>query len=53
MKEKAFKDTLKERKKDEREVYCSWQWLNCMYVKLLRRFPFMLLSPSKERKFDI
>lgn len=53
MKEKAFKDILKERKKGEREVYCSWQQLNCIYVKLLRRFPSMLLSSSKERKFDI
>lgn len=47
MKEKAFKDLLKERKKGEREVYCSWQQLNCIYVKLLRRFPSMLLSSSK------
>lgn len=52
-KEKAFKDILKERKKGEREVYCSWQQLNSIYVKLLRKFPSMLLSPSKERKFDI
>lgn len=53
MKERTFKDILKERKKGEREVYCSWQQLNCTYIKLLRRFPSMLLSSRKERKFDI
>jgi len=53
MKERAFKDILKERKKGEREVYCSWQQFNSIYAKLLRRFPSTLLSPSKERKFDI
>lgn len=53
MKERAFKDILKERKKGEGEVYCSWQQLNSVYVKLLGRFPTTLLSLSKKRKFDI
>lgn len=53
MKERAFKDILKESGKGEGEVCCSWQQLHSVYVKLLGRFLTTLLSLSKERKFDI